>query len=113
MGRYVPKLFAVGFLTFVILIALGAVYGVLQSRQSYRNEAVSSISSSYAGAQRIVGPILVQPYTQLVQDTAVGSDGKQKVSTSLREASFIAFPQALSVTGTMTPSERYHGLYRV
>src|SRR5579871_494176 len=113
MGRLVPKMFAIGGLTLVILLALGAVSSVISSRQTYRDQAVHSIAASYAGPQTIVGPIFVQPYSQVVQDVTVGSDGKPKVSTSTIEGSYIAFPQTLTAQGTMTPSQRYHGLYRV
>ncbi|WP_263368551.1 cell envelope integrity protein CreD [Edaphobacter bradus] len=113
MGRLVPKMFAVGFLTLIILIALGAVYGVIESRQAYRDQAVHSISASYAGPQTIVGPIFVQPYSQLTQDVTVGNDGKPKVTSSTVEASYIVFPQTLTLLGRMVPTQRYHGLYRV
>jgi hypothetical protein len=46
------------------LISLYLVDNVISDRQSYRDEAVSSISQSYATEQRIVGPLLVQPYRQ-------------------------------------------------
>jgi inner membrane protein len=112
-ARLVLKLFAIGVLTFVILIALYAVSSVIDSRQAYRDQAVQSISSSYASGQTIVGPIFVQPYTETKEDVTVGTDGKRKVTSSTSQGSYLAFPDTLNVQGTMTPSERYHGLYRV
>jgi len=112
-GRLILKMFSIGVLTFVILIALYLVSSVIGSRQAYRDQAVQSISSSYASAQTIVGPIFVQPYTETREDVTVGSDGKRKVTSSTSQGSYLAFPDTLNVQGTMTPSERYHGLYRV
>lgn len=43
------KMLVVSVLTGIILIALAAVYGILVSRESYREDAVKSISDSYAG----------------------------------------------------------------
>src|SRR6266851_1140944 len=113
MGKLVLKMFAIGVLTFVILIALYAVSSVIDSRQAYRDQAVQSISSSYASAQTIVGPIFVQPYSQVSEEVTVGNDGKRKVSSTKTEGSYLAFPQTLTMQGTMVPSERHHGLYRV
>jgi len=111
--KLIIKIVVIGLLTGVILVALGLVSSVINSRQAYRDQAVQSISASYASAQTIVGPIFVQPYTETRHEVTVGTDGKPKVTSSTSQGSYLAFPDTLNVQGTMTPSERYHGLYRV
>ena len=107
----VLKALVIGGLTVLLLVALFMVNGVISSRQAYRDEATQSIAESYAGPQTLIGPVLVQPYTQVTENTEV-TDGKSKVVTSTRVANKVTFPTKFAMTGTMTPSERRHGLYK-
>lgn len=107
------KLVAIGGLTLVILIALLSVGQVISGRQSYRNEAVQSISYSCAGAQRVLGPVLVQPYRQTLPQESVDSKGVKRTELVSSNSSYMVFPESLSVNGTATPQLRRHGLYKV
>lgn len=107
------KMVVVSVLTGVILIALAAVYGILVSRESYREEAIKSISDSSAGAQQLVGPILVQPFTQTLDDVTIDDKGGRHVSSRRIDGSHLTFPTTLTIHGVVRPSERYHGLYKV
>lgn len=107
------KMLVVSVLTGIILIALAAVYGILVNRESYREDAVKSISDSYAGSQQLIGPVFVQPYTQTVDDVALGDKGERRVTSHKVEGSYLIFPSTLSVHGIVRPSERHHGLYKV
>jgi inner membrane protein len=107
------KLLVIGGITLVMLIALAMINHVIAERQGYRDEAVKSIADSYAGAQTIVGPVLVRPYKQT---TMVTEDlGKGRTGKSPRTESFAAtsFPALLNVTGSLNPTERRHGIYKV
>ena len=106
------KLLAIGGLTLIILIALFMVEGVISERQGYRDEAASSIAASYASEQRIVGPLLVQPYRQVIEESSI-EDGKPKVTSRTVESTYTTFPRDLTVKGVLRPSLRRHGLYQV
>ena len=108
----VLKALIISGLTVVLLVALFLVNGVISSREAYRDEATQSIAESYAGPQTFVGPVLVEPYSQIVENTEVQADGKSKVISSTRVANKVTFPTKFVMTGTMTPSERRHGLYQ-
>ena len=108
----VLKLLAIAALTVVILIALFMVSGIITDRERFRDEAISSIEESYAGAQTWVGPVLVQPYTEPETSTELGPDGKTKVNVVMKEVSDVTFPAKMAFAGTLDPSERRHGLYR-
>lgn len=107
------KMLVVSVLTGIILIALAAVYGILVSRESYREDAVKSISDSYAGSQQLIGPVFVQPYTQTVDDITIGDKGERRVNSHKVEGSYLIFPSTLTIHGVMRPGERHHGLYKV
>jgi inner membrane protein len=107
------KLLIIGLVTFVISIALYMVNSTISDRQAYRDDAVKSIESSYAGPQTIVGPILVRPYTQTtitMEDQGKGVTKRVENSVNLNA---ISFPRTLDIHGTVTPKERRHGLYTV
>jgi inner membrane protein len=105
------KLAVIGALTLVILIALYLVDGVISDRQAYRDDAVTSITASYASEQKIFGPLLVQPYRQVVEGQS--TDGGRKPLPSTTESTYTTFPRTLVVKGALQPSIRRHGLYRV
>ncbi len=107
------KLGMIGGLALVILIALFLVQGVISDRQSYRDQAVHSISESYAGSQRILGPMLVQPYHQTIVTELTTETGKKTTTSQTYDSTYTIFPSQLTVTGDLKPSIRRHGLYRV
>lgn len=107
------KLLAIGGLAVVILVALLLVEGVISSRQSYRNEAVSSISTSYAGAQRLLGPVLVQPYRQTLPHETLDAKGVKRTEMISSDGTYMVFPDRLSIAGKAAVETRRHGLYTV
>jgi inner membrane protein len=107
------KLFVIGLVMGVILVALVLVNATIGDRQSYRNEAVKSIEASYAGPQTIIGPVLVRPYTQTTVKIVDGDKGTKKRVENVAELTATWFPHLLDVRGKLTPSERRHGLYKV
>ncbi len=107
------KLFVIGAVMGVILIALVMVNGTISERQQYRDDAVKSIEQSYAGPQTVIGPVLVRPYTQTTISMEDGEKGTKKRVEHVAHLAATAFPHALDVRGKLTPNERHHGLYTV
>jgi inner membrane protein len=109
----VVKLLAIAGLTLVIQIALWMVMSTITDRQQYRDEAVKSIESSYAGPQTLIGPVLVRPYTQTTETQEPDAKGRMQTVKHVTELTAASFPHELDVRGTLTPTERQHGLYKV
>jgi inner membrane protein len=107
------KLVIIGGLTLVILGSLALVDSAISERQNYRNEAVESISSSYASDQRILGPLLVQPYRQTVAEETTDDKGVKKTTLETIDSTYSTFPDQLNIKGEIKPDVRRHGLYRV
>ena len=102
------------FLILLILIPLHFVSNTVEDRETYRESAVNSILASHAGAQTIIGPILVVPYTEVTEK--VESTGfNQPAQTSLRttEKRLLVFPKTLTVKGELAPGVRYRGIHKV
>ncbi|MES2390057.1 MAG: cell envelope integrity protein CreD [Acidobacteriota bacterium] len=107
------KLLVIGALTLVILIALWKVSDVVSDRQTYRDQAVTSIASSFASQQKILGPVLVQPYRLTTTQELKDDNGHISTAHNSTEGTYTVFPHTLSVTGNLKPSTRRHGLYKV
>lgn len=107
------KLLIVAIVTGVIFVALALINNVIDERQQYRKEAVTSIEASYAGPQTIIGPVLVRPYTQTTITVEDGPKGTRKSVSHTTQLTATSFPDLLSLRGTLLPSERRHGLYQV
>jgi inner membrane protein len=89
------------------------VGNTIGERQMYRDDAVKSIESSYAGPQTVIGPLLVRPYKETVETIEEGEKGAKKKVVRMSDLSAISFPHNLDVRGEMKPDERRHGLYKV
>ena len=107
------KLLIVGVVTGVILIALAMVNNTIIDRQKYRDNAVKSIETSYAGPQTLIGPVLVRPYTETTVTMEDGEKGVKKRVEHVARLTATSFPHVLDVRGKLTPTQRRHGLYTV
>ena len=115
-GRPV-RLIAVALLALVLLIPLDMVRSVVRERHNTYQGVVAEIAGAWSGDQRLAGPILVVPYTEMVEvrDEFVTPQGERK-STKRWESCqrrAVILPEALSIDGTLTPQLRQRGIYRV
>jgi inner membrane protein len=107
------KLLIVGVVTIVISVALIMVNGTITDRENYRNDAVKSIESSYAGPQTLIGPVLVQPYTQTTYTFDAVNKGVTQRVAHTEKLNALSFPHTLDLRGDLKPDTRHHGLYSV
>ena len=102
-------------LTLAILVPLLMIRGTIQERQQYRQEAVQSIARSYAGAQRIAGPVLLVPYTDTIEVEEKNDKG-EVIRTVKRDGDsgvWTFFPETMDLQGKLVPSTRRLGLHEV
>ena len=99
------KLFTIGILILLLMIPSSMLQGLINERQSNRDNAVEEITSKWGGNQTIGGAVITIPYT-IIQE-----DDKGKKSSIIAYAHFL--PENLNITGTLTPEKRYRGIYVV
>ncbi len=102
-------------LTLAILVPLLMIRGTIHERQQYRQEAVESIARSYAGAQRVAGPVLVVPYTDTIEVEEKNDKG-EVIRTVKRDGDsgvWTFFPETMDLQGKLVPSTRRLGLHEV
>jgi len=108
------KLMGVAFIGLLLFIPLGMVQSTLDERQGRQAEAVSEITQTWGGSQRVAGPVLVVPYTykvpgiesQVIQGRRIEVQVEQE-----RRGEAVFLPERLAVEGTVVPSMRKRGIY--
>jgi inner membrane protein len=110
------KLLGIGALVVFLLGPLQLVESTLRERKGRHDGAVATITQTWGKAQRLLGPVLVVPYSYQTdsEEWVTATDGRRfrekVVRTHAAEAHFL--PELLEVDGTLDPSERRLGIYR-
>ena len=102
-GSVTLKLLSIGLLLLLLLVPSSMVEGLITERAENRDLATADISSQWGGAQLVLGPVLVLPYTVRL------TDEKGNVSEATRYLSLL--PDSLATTGTLAPERRHRGIY--
>ena len=110
LGR---KAIVVAALTLALLIPLGMINGAIKERINYRQQAVTAVAESFAGPQVLAGPVLVVPYTEVVQVQDKDAFGKPVWREKRSESHWTIFPGRMSVQGALVPAVRKRGLHEV
>ena len=107
------KIAMVAAMTLAILVPLMMIFGVIQERQRYRDEAVADIAANIGQAQTLAGPVLVVPYTETLLRSVRDANGSLRETTETRQGRWRFFPKTLGVDGVLSPSIRKRGLHKV
>ena len=104
----------VAVLVVLLLVPLLLIRSTIQDRERYRDQAIEKVAQSRAGAQSLIGPVRVVPWTrQHTVEVADAESGRRKVESRLEQGYELQMPSRLHVTGKLRPDERRIGLFRV
>jgi inner membrane protein len=98
------KALIIGGIVLILQIPTFFVQDLIKEREQRQKEAIAEVSSKWARKQNIAGPVLVLPYWQVGADTT----GK---SMTKHYAYFL--PDVLNINSTVSPEEKYRGIYKV
>jgi inner membrane protein len=103
-----PKLLTLAALVILLAVFLHMIQGIIAERQRYRQEALSSVSQSVAGAQTLLGPVLHMSCTERWDKRAKdGTSAEEK-----REFILTSTPQTLNVQSQVTVEARSRSIYQ-
>ena len=87
------------------------ISGLVSDRQQLQQQVENTVASSFAGPQRLVGPVLVLPYVEreVIVTNEWGKPG-QRVVMHQRQVSFT--PEQLSYDAKADVEAKYKGLYK-
>jgi inner membrane protein len=101
-------------LALLLLVPLMLIRSTINDRERYRDEAIERVAQSRAGAQSVIGPVRVLPWTQQrLVEVVDRSDGTRKSEMQTERGYELQMPARLRVQGEMRPDERRIGLFRV
>jgi inner membrane protein len=101
--KVLVKALIIGGIILILQIPTWYVTDLIQEREQRQKEAIAEVSSKWAQKQNIAGPVLVLPYWQRSMD-----------STTHATKHFAYFlPDQLNINATVTPEEKYRGIYKV
>lgn len=110
---FVLKSLIVGFLTLLLIIPLSIINGTISERQSYRNEAITSVEKSYAGKLKFAGPVLIVPFRDVETIITYNEKNEAKQNKETRDGFWIFYPKSLDASGNMVPNIRKLGIHEV
>ncbi|UUM68885.1 cell envelope integrity protein CreD [Aeromonas veronii] len=104
---FTHKIFLLLLLSLLLMVPVQSIMELNRERQAYRSQAIHSIMASSSGPQRLMGPIIVQPYTRSV---TVEQEGKRFI----RQEQIYRYllPEQLDVQATMEVTPRKLGIYQ-
>jgi inner membrane protein len=102
-NKIILKSFLIGLLVLLLLIPTFFIQGLVTERKQRQVDAVTEISSRWAPAQTVTGPVIGIPYTEMVTDDKNTHEVK-------RWAYFL--PTRLSIHSRLVPETRYRGIYQ-
>lgn len=99
--KVLVKALIIGLIVLILQIPTFYVTDLIKEREQRQREAITEVSSKWAGRQNIAGPILVIPYYETNPDS----------SKSKHFAYFL--PDQVNINSKVSPEEKYRGIYKV
>ena len=93
----------------LLQLPLNSIMGLNAERQAYRSEAISQITASSSGPQRLTGPVLVIPYEETSREY-VEAEKKYKIYVTSKQ--HLLLPEDLKVEGKLQVEPRKLGIYQ-
>ena len=102
------KFFLICGLVLLLLVPLLLVWALVDERQQRADSVRQEVAHEWGGPQRIVGPVLIVPYTVL---HVTGQGDKRVEEVQERRAVFL--PQTLNITGNAATKVLHRSIYDV
>ena len=93
----------------LLQLPLHSIMELNAERQAYRGEALSQITASSSGPQRLTGPVLVIPYEETSREY-VEAEKKYKIYVTSKQQ--LLLPEELKVEGQLQVEPRKLGIYQ-
>jgi len=106
------RIVVVALLIIILLIPLGMIQGVVSERQILQHQVDATVASSFAGTQRLTGPLLVIAYIEREILTVTDDKGKQSQQAIDHSRQVFVPPEELTYEGSADVEEKYKGIYK-
>jgi len=104
------KIAVIALLALMLCIPLQMISYTIDERAQHRDQVTADIAATTASGQTLAGPVLVQPYQQLVVDAV--PDGSNLIAKQhWEDHSKYWLPENLDITGDIKSERRHRGIY--
>ncbi|MDH4186634.1 MAG: cell envelope integrity protein CreD [Nitrospira sp.] len=111
--KLIAKAGVIGFVIVVLLIPLFMIQGVVSERQGLRDGVIRDIARSSSEPQRFLGPILVVPYRERVEESSKDEKtGEVTIKIRYKDRVVSLLPTQLRIDNNVTTEERYRGIHK-
>jgi inner membrane protein len=107
------RLFWIALVVIVLQFPLARIDGVVQERIAKRAEASFQVGQSWGMRQRLVGPRLVVPVTETIQETNLIAGRQAVISTRAVTRYAVFLPEELKMNGKLASQIRHRGMFDV
>ncbi len=108
---FIFKIIGIVVLITLMSIAVSYVNGIILERQQRQIQVIADIARGSAGAQTIVGPVLVVPYIEEYTETTT-ENGVKKTEAKRDYRKTVILPEQLSLDGGFTNEFKKLGIYK-
>lgn len=117
MDKWLAKGLSVFIITLVLYLSTTMILNMIEEREAYQETVIQDVARSTSGSQRVVGPVLVIPYTIGVDVTEVtelerGESMSSRRRSSSREYTYYMLPQDLKIQANAQVVPRKLGVYQ-
>jgi inner membrane protein len=106
------KFLTIGFLVLMLMIPISMINGVIRERKSSQQGVVEEIARSSSYSQKLVGPVLVVPYSKKIKEWKVDADTKVRYQVELTINGQLYFlPSIFEVDGKLKTERLKRGIY--
>jgi inner membrane protein len=102
--KLLVKALIIGGIVLILQIPTFFVQDLIKEREQRQKDAIAEVSSKWARKQNIAGPLLVLPYWETSPDST---------NKSMTKHFAYFLPDTLNINSTVTPEEKYRGIYKV
>ena len=106
------KAIAITLVAAVLGMVLARIGFLVDERSERQDEALRSVQQSHAGAQTLLGPVLLQSCVE-EWDSVSGEGKDRRMVVERREFALQATPTTLDATAKLRAEARYRGLFKV
>lgn len=100
------------FMMAFLLIPLKMISGIVSERQQLQSQVEFNVASSFAGPQRLIGPLLVVAYTERKIVISTDERGKEHKVTTELPCQLVFTPEQLAFDASADVEAKSKGLYK-
>lgn len=107
------KIIIIACLAILLMIPLVMIRSIVSERMLLRDGVVKEIASSSANSQRIIGPVIIVPYTKISYVPIQGGGDKDNriVKEVVSSGKLYFLPEVFTLNGDLQVEKRYRGIY--